>query len=83
MPRRLWRYQDTRWIRRLLPACDNDISLAKRQLTWLKEKTNNPRLLDQHVHDRVVRHKPLQYILGTQPFGELDIVTRPPILIPR
>ncbi|KAI9496011.1 S-adenosyl-L-methionine-dependent methyltransferase [Zychaea mexicana] len=83
MPRRLWRHQDSRWIRRLLPACDNDVSLARRQLTWLKEKTRNPTLLDRHVYDRVVRHKPLQYILGTQPFGDLEIVTRPPVLIPR
>ncbi|KAI9251410.1 S-adenosyl-L-methionine-dependent methyltransferase [Phascolomyces articulosus] len=83
MPRRLWRYQDARWIRQLLPAYDNDMSLAKRQLTWLKEKTQNPKILDHHVRDRAFRHKPLQYILGTQPFGELDIVTRPPTLIPR
>ncbi|KAI8985968.1 S-adenosyl-L-methionine-dependent methyltransferase [Pilobolus umbonatus] len=35
------------------------------------------------VEDRTVLHKPLQYILGTQPFCGLEIVTRPPVLIPR
>ena len=29
------------------------------------------------------KHKPIAYILGTVPFGTLDILVRPPILIPR
>ncbi|KAI0305434.1 S-adenosyl-L-methionine-dependent methyltransferase [Multifurca ochricompacta] len=32
---------------------------------------------------RRVRGEPIQYILGTQPFGHLNILTRPPVLIPR
>ncbi|KAI7900354.1 S-adenosyl-L-methionine-dependent methyltransferase [Cokeromyces recurvatus] len=40
-------------------------------------------LLDSYIEQRIKKHKPLQYILGSQPFCELDIVTRPPILIPR
>lgn len=39
--------------------------------------------LDTYITQRTEQHKPLQYILGTQPFCELDIVTRPPTLIPR
>ncbi|KAJ1985265.1 hypothetical protein H4R34_000085 [Dimargaris verticillata] len=35
------------------------------------------------LFERIHHHKPLQYILGTQPFGALDILTRPPTLIPR
>ncbi|KAJ3111720.1 hypothetical protein HDU96_005440 [Phlyctochytrium bullatum] len=35
------------------------------------------------VKDRAERHKPLQYILGTQPFAGLEIAVRPPTLIPR
>ncbi|KAL0087123.1 S-adenosyl-L-methionine-dependent methyltransferase [Phycomyces blakesleeanus] len=38
--------------------------------------------LDEHVKERA-NNKPLQYILGTQPFCDLEIVTRPPVLIPR
>ncbi|ORZ22060.1 S-adenosyl-L-methionine-dependent methyltransferase [Absidia repens] len=90
------------WIRRLLPACDNDPSLAKRQLAWMKEKIISDRTthmnnnttsltltktemdrLDTFITQRVDHHKPLQYILGTQPFYDLDIITRPPTLIPR
>lgn len=32
---------------------------------------------------RRARGEPLQYIIGTQPFGELDILCRPGVLIPR
>eukprot|EP01117_Protostelium_nocturnum_P010646 TRINITY_DN3833_c0_g1_i2.p1 TRINITY_DN3833_c0_g1~~TRINITY_DN3833_c0_g1_i2.p1 ORF type:complete len:350 (+),score=91.15 TRINITY_DN3833_c0_g1_i2:34-1083(+) len=35
------------------------------------------------INERVDQRKPLQYILGTQPFGSLDLRVRPPILIPR
>lgn len=30
--------QTSKWIQKLLPACDGDLSHAKRQLVWLKEK---------------------------------------------
>ncbi|CAO3616508.1 unnamed protein product [Cunninghamella echinulata] len=85
-------------IKRLLPACDGDASVAKRQLIWMKEKIiqdrNDPKnhqpldqkefsLLEYYIQQRVEQHKPLQYILGTQPFYNLDIITRPPTLIPR
>lgn len=40
-------------------------------------------LLEKYVNERVYQNKPLQYILGTQPFYDLEIVTRPPTLIPR
>ncbi|PIA15810.1 S-adenosyl-L-methionine-dependent methyltransferase [Coemansia reversa NRRL 1564] len=39
--------------------------------------------LRQAVSDRVDRHKPLQYIIGDQPFGNAKIGIRPPVLIPR
>ncbi|KAJ2738220.1 hypothetical protein H4R23_001296 [Coemansia sp. Cherry 401B] len=39
--------------------------------------------LRQAVSDRVEKNKPLQYILGNQPFGKASIATRPPVLIPR
>ncbi|KAF9333237.1 hypothetical protein BG006_003874 [Podila minutissima] len=40
-------------------------------------------LLQGYVDQRVKSRKPLQYILGTQPFMDLEILTRPPTLIPR
>lgn len=39
-------------------------------------------VLEGNVKQRA-RGKPLQYILGCQPFGDLDILTRPGVLIPR
>ncbi|KAJ2714665.1 hypothetical protein H4R19_001611 [Coemansia spiralis] len=39
--------------------------------------------LRQAVADRVEKHKPLQYILGSQPFGKTEIGVRSPVLIPR
>ena len=36
-------------------------------------------LLHEHIHD----HKPLSYIFGTVPFLSLDLIIRPPLLIPR
>ncbi|KAI9472411.1 MAG: S-adenosyl-L-methionine-dependent methyltransferase [Benjaminiella poitrasii] len=44
---------------------------------------NEQDLLDKYVKQRTNEHKPLQYILGSQPFCELDIITQPPTLIPR
>lgn len=38
--------------------------------------------LDSYVKQRA-KGKPLQYILGSQPFGRLDIICRPGVLIPR
>ncbi|KAI7880110.1 S-adenosyl-L-methionine-dependent methyltransferase [Lichtheimia hyalospora FSU 10163] len=58
--------------------------------TWIKEKATDQvtgavaiPVVNSAIRDRVLFDKPLQYVLGTQPFGELDIVTRPPVLIPR
>jgi release factor glutamine methyltransferase len=39
--------------------------------------------LQEWVNQRVKQHKPLQYILGSVPFGGLEILVSPPILIPR
>jgi release factor glutamine methyltransferase len=40
-------------------------------------------LLQTWIHEHVFKHKPLQYILGSVPFGSLEILVEPPILIPR
>ncbi|KAL2067692.1 hypothetical protein VTL71DRAFT_15788 [Oculimacula yallundae] len=61
------------------------------ELRWLKEhvqtlKPATPR--QAHLNllklcQRRSRGEPLQYILGSQPFGELEIKCRPGVLIPR
>ncbi|KXS21300.1 modification methylase HemK [Gonapodya prolifera JEL478] len=39
--------------------------------------------LQRMVDDRVVRNKPLQYVLGSQPFAGIEVRCKPPILVPR
>ncbi|KAH8550400.1 S-adenosyl-L-methionine-dependent methyltransferase [Umbelopsis sp. PMI_123] len=87
-----------RLARQLLHVCDQNVRHAQRELHWMlnhvisttksqSTKTNltfhDAQRLTDMVKDRVEHHKPLQYILGSQPFCDLDIVTRPPTLIPR
>ena len=80
----------------LLRSC-RDLSSARNELRWLLESekgnpawSKNGRVYSNSDADRlrklcVERGKgvPLQYILGTQPFGELDIKCKPNVLIPR
>ncbi|KAJ1989844.1 hypothetical protein H4R33_001922 [Dimargaris cristalligena] len=50
------------------------LDLRPHQYRWLRRA----------VFERVHHRKPLQYILGTQPFGDLiDVLVRSPTLIPR
>ena len=41
------------------------------------------KILDTYLHEHIVLHKPLQYILGSVPFASLEILVEPPTLIPR
>jgi hypothetical protein len=70
---------EIRWLR---AAFDNP-----RSLLFVPKDAQKPEELDatlaQALKDRVEKHKPLQYIIGTQPFGGIEIKCRAPILIPR
>lgn len=46
------------------------------------EAANQSRILSDYVYRRA-RGEPLQYILGSEYFGELEIKCRPGVLIPR
>ncbi|CAG8500857.1 5471_t:CDS:2 [Ambispora gerdemannii] len=50
---------------------------------WKIMSLEEKEVLSALVRQRVEQSKPLQYILGTQPFLDLEIITRPPVLIPR
>ncbi|CAE6420922.1 unnamed protein product [Rhizoctonia solani] len=60
---------------------------ALREFRWIKESIG--RHLDSSqglLADKLLKRTrgwPLQYLLGTQPFGSIEILTRPPTLIPR
>lgn len=67
---------------------------AIRELRWLdehvKQQDKSSRLNQSQRKGKLVqlckrreKGEPLQYILGSQPFGELDIKCRPGVLIPR
>ncbi|KAF8813809.1 S-adenosyl-L-methionine-dependent methyltransferase [Phlegmacium glaucopus] len=58
---------------------------ASLELRWMQQALNSGQIsltLEQMVSRRSLG-EPLQYILGTQPFGPLNLITRPPVLIPR
>jgi len=75
----------------LLPVC-RDLPSSQNELRWLGEHAaevaskkglnDEKRLLQQYVSRRA-RGEPLQYILGTEYFGDLEIECRPGVLIPR
>jgi hypothetical protein len=75
----------------LLPVC-RDLSSAQNELRWLgehaaevasKQGLGKENSLLQAFVNRRARGEPLQYILGTEFFGELEIKCRPDVLIPR
>jgi len=91
---RLARSQDPLLIP-LLRTC-RDLDSARNELRWLRENVEEKavsngtspqgimvrQLLRRDCLERG-RGKPLQYILGTEYFGELELLCRPGVLIPR
>ena len=63
--------------------------LTNKSKTWLLTNPNRSlsaseqEQLTQWITDRVRHNKPLAYILGSVPFCDLEILVKPPILIPR
>lgn len=85
--------RNARRVDKLLPflllAC-RDIPSARSELRWLKEhaKATRQNGIDEKAELlrsvlRRSRNEPLQYILGSEFFGELEIKCRPGVLIPR
>ncbi|KAJ3029337.1 UNVERIFIED_CONTAM: hypothetical protein HDU68_012492 [Siphonaria sp. JEL0065] len=72
-----------------LPALQPSLRLANKTRFSILAKALAPLPIESHrkletwTTQRAQSHKPLQYILGTQPFADLDIKLRPPTLIPR
>jgi methylase of polypeptide subunit release factors len=72
----------------LLPAC-RDLESAANELRWIREHvqdTTSPIPAGLRIWKLVEKRGrgiPLQYVLGTQPFGDLEIKCRPGVLIPR
>jgi len=77
----------------LLYTC-RTLPSAHNELRWLREhasaiagtQRNHPREVGALLLKLCLQRSrgiPLQYLLGSQPFGELDILCRPGVLIPR
>ncbi|CAK3854327.1 Release factor glutamine methyltransferase [Lecanosticta acicola] len=75
----------------LLPVCQNAAS-ARNELRWMKEHATSvssrrgnksPHLILSSYVKRRASGEPLQYILGSEYFGDLEIKCRPGVLIPR
>jgi methylase of polypeptide subunit release factors len=72
----------------LLPAC-RDLESAANELRWIREHVRDtkspipPGLRVWNMVEERGKGIPLQYVLGSQPFGDLDIKCRPGVLIPR
>ncbi|CCD24445.1 S-adenosylmethionine-dependent methyltransferase NDAI_0D01310 [Naumovozyma dairenensis CBS 421] len=71
----------------LLPEC-RTLESAKQELKWIRYELSS----SNRTHYRMsvkkacllrYQHVPLQYILGTQPFGSLNIICKRNVLIPR
>ena len=79
------------YLSQLLLTC-RDLPSAKSELRWLREHANkickapSSSTANQCLRDFVRRRsqgEPLQYILGSEYFGGLEIKCRPGVLIPR
>ncbi|KAK3370183.1 S-adenosyl-L-methionine-dependent methyltransferase [Podospora didyma] len=72
----------------LLRVC-RDLPSTANELRWMREHIAvtpsliPPKLRLWQFAERRARGEPLQYVLGTQPFGDLEIKCRPGVLIPR
>jgi methylase of polypeptide subunit release factors len=77
----------------LLRTC-RTLPSARNELRWLTEYVDEKSQrypIDWRQHNSFLTHLceqrgrgvPLQYLLGSQPFGDLDILCRPGVLIPR
>ncbi|AET38775.1 S-adenosylmethionine-dependent methyltransferase Ecym_3282 [Eremothecium cymbalariae DBVPG len=74
-------YREHRWLPLLLREC-RSMDQARAELQWMQKELGNAKEVFIGCLLRA-RHYPLQYILGTQPFGGVTVQCRPGVLIPR
>ncbi|KAK3997613.1 S-adenosyl-L-methionine-dependent methyltransferase [Cladorrhinum sp. PSN332] len=72
----------------LLPVC-RDLQSTSNEIRWIREHVHShpsvipPKLRIWQLCEKRSNGTPLQYVLGTQPFGSLEILCRKGVLIPR
>lgn len=72
--------KDSRLLDLLLPACKT-LESSRAELNWIQNELPQSQWLEACTKRSEL--VPLQYILGSQPFGDLDIKCRDNVLIPR
>jgi release factor glutamine methyltransferase len=68
------------WLLQAITNLDMAHLLTTQELELTQDQEQT---LHEWVHQHVNEQKPLQYILGSVPFGSLIIKVKPPVLIPR
>lgn len=90
-PKDVLRLRSNKALLSLLPVCRDAVS-ARNEFRWMHEHaTNVSRRLGNTTAENVLSSfiqrrahgEPLQYILGSEFFGDLEIRCRPGVLIPR
>ena len=77
---RLLAHQYAWWLVQAVTKKNKGQLVAQEALVLSSEQQQK---LDEWLHQLITEKKPLQYILGTIPFGQLEIIVEPPVLIPR
>jgi release factor glutamine methyltransferase len=72
--------QEAWWILEHTTGKKRSELLAQKNISLTTEEQS---ILTECVRQITIEHKPLQYILGSVPFCDLEIKVEPPILIPR
>ena len=72
--------QYARWMIQALSKKTETHLFAHPLLAWTDAQQEK---LEQWIERQVVDHEPLQYLLGSVPFGDVDILVESPVLIPR
>lgn len=73
-----------------LDEATEDLEQQKAELQWLEyavhhsnRRGESKESVRESVRARRASGEPISYIIGHQPFGSLDLLTKPPVLIPR
>ncbi len=77
---RLLAHQYAWWLVQAVTKKNKSQLISQEELILSTEQQQK---LDEWLHQLITDKKPLQYILGTVPFGQLEIIVEPPVLIPR
>lgn len=72
--------QEAWWLVEKVTGAKRSALIIENQLIMSDEQQEQ---LQQWLYERIEDKKPLQYILGSVPFVDLEIEVKPPILIPR